>query len=268
MLRRWYVPLATLALLVGSTLAAASASAAVHSPQAAQMQHVAQPGGVMIRTGGAHARVSGARNTTVTSSNWSGYASAGANGHYTKVSGAWTEPTGTCTSGNKYSSFWVGLDGYNSGSVEQTGTDVDCSGSTPVYYGWYEMYPAFPVNFSNTVRPGDHFTASVTFSGTSTFTLVLSDTTRGWSHTITKSQSGLARSSAECIVEAPSSSSGVLPLANFGTLNFSNCLSNGSVIGNQSPIQIIMVDSSGLQKDSISALSSGENFTAKWLRSN
>ncbi len=28
-----------------------------------------------------------------------------------------------------------------------------------------EMYPAFPVNFSNTVRPGDKFFGSVTFNG-------------------------------------------------------------------------------------------------------
>ena len=49
-----------------------------------------------------------------------------------------------------------------------------------MYYGWYEMYPAFPVNFSNTVRPGDSMSASVTFSGTSTYTLVLKDTTQGW----------------------------------------------------------------------------------------
>ncbi|HEY7144814.1 MAG TPA: G1 family glutamic endopeptidase [Streptosporangiaceae bacterium] len=266
MSRRWSVPLAAIALVFGSVLAAAGASAATMAPQVTHITAI-QPGGTMVRSGAPHAQVRGVGHTTVTSTNWSGYASSGANGHYTKVSGAWTEPTGTCTSGSKYSSFWVGLDGYNSGSVEQTGTDVDCSGRTPVYYGWYEMYPAFPVNFSNTVHAGDHFTASVTFSGTNTFTLVLKDTTQGWTKTETKNQSGLARSSAECIVEAPSSESGVLPLANFGTLNFTSCLANGSAIGNQSPIQIIMQDSAGNNEDSISALTSGENFTAKWLRS-
>ena len=119
------------------------------------------------------------------------------------------EPTGTCTSRRsaQYSSFWVGLDGFNSNSVEQTGTDVDCNGRTPVYYGWYEMYPANPVNYTNTVRPGDHFSASVTFTGTETYTLVLTDSTQGWTHTTVKNQTGLTRSSAEVITEAPSSSS-------------------------------------------------------------
>ncbi|HEY7144813.1 MAG TPA: G1 family glutamic endopeptidase [Streptosporangiaceae bacterium] len=266
MSRRWYAPLATLALVTGSLLAAGSAAAATPAPHAAGVQHAAQPGGIMIRAGGgARARVSGARASTATSTNWSGYASDGSHGQYTSVSGAWTEPSGTCAKGNQYSSFWVGLDGYSSDSVEQTGTDVDCSGRTPVYYGWYEMFPAFPVNFSNPVHPGDHFTASVTFSGTSTFTLSLTDATQGWTQTETQNQSGLDRSSAECIVEAPSSGS-VLPLADFGTVSFSSCQSNGSAIGSQSPIQITMVNNKGVAKDSVSTLTGGTSFTASWLR--
>ena len=111
-----------------------------------------------------------------------------------------------------------------------------------------EMYPAFPVNFSNTVRPGDKFFGSVTFNGGSSYTLVLQDITQGWKHTVNKSLSGAANSSAEVIAEAPSSSSGVLPLANFGTVNFSNATANGSAIGNSSPVQIDMVDNSGRLK--------------------
>ena len=132
----------------------------------------------------------------------------GANDAYKSVSATWTEPKATCTSNkNLYASFWVGLDGYSSNSVEQTGTDSDCNGTTPSYYGWYEMYPAYPVNFTNPVAVGDKFSASVTFSGTDTYTLVLSDITSDWTKTILKSQSGLDRSSAEVITEAPSSNS-------------------------------------------------------------
>src|SRR4051794_32080572 len=67
------------------------------------------------------------RITNSTSSNWSGYAVTG--GTYTSVSASWTEPSVSC-SGTAYSSFWVGLDGDTSSTVEQTGTDADCSGST------------------------------------------------------------------------------------------------------------------------------------------
>ena len=102
------------------------------------------------------------RITNSTSTNWSGYAVTGS--RFTSVSASWTEPTVKC-SGTAYSSFWVGLDGDTSNTVEQTGTDADCSGSTPQYYAWYEMYPKFPVNLRGTVRPGDHLSASVTTNG-------------------------------------------------------------------------------------------------------
>ena len=60
----------------------------------------------------------------------------------------------------------------------------------------------------------------------------------------------------------------MLPLADFGTVNLSSSLVNGSAIGNFSPTEIIMVDGSGNAKDSVSSLSGGENFSATWLRSN
>ena len=47
------------------------------------------------------------------------------------------------------------------------------------------------------------------------------------------------------ITEAPSSSSGVLPLANFGTVNYSVSAANGTSLGTHSPVQIIMIDNSG-----------------------
>jgi len=201
----------------------------------------------------------GARNSS--SSNWSGYAATGST--FTKVSASWVQPTGHCGSGTTYSSFWIGLDGDGSSTVEQTGSEVDCSGGSPQYYSWYEMYPAYPVNFSNTVRPGDHFTSTITASSSKTFTLVLTDSTQGWTRTVTKSLSSAALASAEVIAEAPSSSSGVLPLTNFGTVSFSGATANGQSIGNYSPDRINMVSGS-TTKASTSALSSGSAFTVTW----
>jgi len=199
-----------------------------------------------------------------TSSNWAGYAATGSK--FTSVSASWTQPAVSCSSSTTYSSFWVGLDGDGSNSVEQTGSEADCSGGRAVYSSWYEMYPAYPVNYSNTVKPGDHFTASVTSKGGGSFSLVLSDTTEGWSHTTTGSYSGAALASAEVIAEAPSSSSGVLPLANFGTASFTGATANGQAIGNYSPDQINMASGS-TTKASTSSLSSGENFSVTWKHS-
>jgi hypothetical protein len=263
MLRRWSILLASLALITGTALAASTATAAQASAPGVNPGGVMQSGGTSAASGALAAH--GIRYAT--STNWSGYAAT--SGTYTSVSASWTEPTGTCSRSTQYSSFWVGLDGYNSGSVEQTGTDVDCSGGSARYYAWYEMYPAYPVNYSNTVRPGDHLNASVTYLGNNQFRLFIGDTTQGWSHTTTASLSGAARSSAEVIVEAPSSSSGVLPLADFGTASFTGSTANGSAIGNAGGVtQIIMVDNAGRAKDSISSLSGGQNFSATWLRSN
>lgn len=273
MIRRCCITLTSAALVFGSLMAAAgSASASVtahpgHSAvQAGGTMSGWTPGGLMQRPGGTQAQIRGVKHTSTTSTNWSGYAVTGGNGAFNSVSASWTEPKATCSRGNQYASFWVGLDGYASNSVEQTGTDSDCSGSTPEYYGWYEMYPAYPVNFTNPMSPGDSISASVTFSGTSTYTLVLTDNTKGWTQTITQNQTGLDRSSAEVITEAPSSGS-VLPLANFGTISYTASSDNGSSMGGQSPTEITMVNNKGADKDTTSAMTSTGAFSNTWLRS-
>lgn len=53
------------------------------------------------------------------STNWAGYVDVG---HaYSAVSGMWTVPRVTCRD-ESYAGFWVGLDGWSNGTVEQDGT--------------------------------------------------------------------------------------------------------------------------------------------------
>ena len=87
-------------------------------------------------------------------------------GTHTSSGASWTMPTVHCGASTTYESMWTGLDGYSSDSVEQVGTDADCSGGTVEYDGWYELYPAAPVYFGNAISAGNHMTASVTYSGT------------------------------------------------------------------------------------------------------
>lgn len=261
MLRRWCILLAMLALAAGTAFTANSASASTTAG-------TFNPGGTMRLVGGVSSHAHGI-SKEVSSTNWSGY--AGTTGTYTSVSASWTQPTGTCTSGDQYAAFWVGLDGYSSSTVEQTGSEVDCVGRTAEYYAWYEAYPAASQNYSNTVKPGDHFNASVTYSGSNKFSLYIADTTRGWSHTTSVTVRGAARSSAEVIIEAPccTNSGGILPLADFGTVHITNSLANGAAIGNAGGLtEIIMQDSQGRDEDTVPALSGGENFSATWVRSN
>jgi hypothetical protein len=199
-----------------------------------------------------------------TSTNWGGYAAASTT--YTSVTSTWVEPSASCGSSTTYASFWTGLDGYASSSVEQTGTLVECYGGTPYQYSWYEMYPASPVYFNNTMTAGDTIVSTVTATSSGVFTLYLADTTRGWSHTVTKTNSSLARASAEVIAEAPYSG-GVLPLANFGTVNFTNSRVNSGTLGAAGPTSITMVTSSGVTKASVSGISGGTAFSMTWHHS-
>ena len=249
--------------LIAPAYAAAAPTTSAHITSAHLSGIPFRSGGPISHLIGAHA-TGGLRNQ-VSSQNWSGYAVSGST--YTSVSASWTEPTGVCSSGgDTYSSFWIGLDGYSSTTVEQTGSEVDCSGGSPQYYSWYEFYPNNSVEFSSTVKPGDHFTGSVTSDGNDSFTLKLADTTAGWSHTVTGTVAGAADSSAEVIIEAPccTSSGGILPLADFGTASFTNSLVNGTAIGGLSPTDITMVSANGVQEDTISALTGGDNFTGTW----
>src|SRR5438874_2260156 len=77
-----------------------------------------------------------------TSTNWSGYAvqtnlQSPQRDAVTDVKGQWQVPQVSCGAGNTYSSVWVGIDGYSDGTVEQTGTEQDCSGGQAKYSAWY-----------------------------------------------------------------------------------------------------------------------------------
>jgi Peptidase A4 family len=216
---------------------------------------------------GATRQAGGAPNHKIsnsTSTNWSGYAVTG--GTYKSVSASWVEPAVSC-SGTAYSSFWVGIDGDTSGTVEQTGIEADCNGSTPVYSSWYEMYPKFPTNYPDLVKPGDHFTSTVTTDGKGSFTLTLANTTRGWTESVTKRLKSARLASAEVIAEAPSSSGGVLPLANFGTASFSGATVNGSTLTSSTAgIDPITMQSGTTVKAQPSTISNGA-FAVTWKHS-
>jgi hypothetical protein len=214
-----------------------------------------------------------------TSLNWSGYAVTASSGSVTDAQGSWVVPAiqGTCPATNEYASFWVGIDGFNSSTVEQTGTDSDCQNGMPTYYAWFEFYPhpMFIVN-SVPVSPGDQISAKVSYnSSTRQFTASIQNVTTGHSFSTSAKVSSAKRSSAEWIAEAPSSG-GILPLADFGTADYGSVfkgiandatvgLSTGSIGSFGSSVQeITMVTNSGVVKAQPSALS-GDSFSVAWV---
>jgi hypothetical protein len=195
------------------------------------------------------------------STNWAGYAATGST--YTSVTASWTQPSVDCSAGDGYSAFWVGLDGYSSSTVEQTGTEADCSGGSASYSAWYEAYPAASNTYNDTVQAGDSMTATVTESSGDVFSLKLTDSTQGWTEDTPVTVPGAALSSAEVIAEAPSDNSGVLPLSDFGTVNFTGAEANNTGFDSLSPSQIDMESSSGSLEASTSSLSS-DDFSVTW----
>jgi peptidase A4-like protein len=204
--------------------------------------------------------------------NWSGYASI--NSTFSDVKGSWVQPVATCNGKATYSSFWVGLDGYSSSTVEQLGTEADCSHGKPLYYAWWEMFPnvSHTISFF-TVTPGVSYTAEVQSDGGDDFTLTLSGGGNSPFALTTVLGADPSLSSAEWIAEAPSmcaKSCRELPLTNFGTVNFSDAAADGSAIDNSawSFDPLTMVTGQGTVKAAPSGLDpTGSAFSVTWHHS-
>ena len=237
--------------------------------------------------------------------NWAGYAvTAPTNQLATDVKGTWIVPTVNCsTTPTGFSAYWVGIDGFNSSTVEQIGTDSDCesfSGATgtPNYYAWFELYPnpSYVIEFPAGVKPGDIITAEVKASGETvsrgrtvgtTFTLTITDVTKNETFSTSGTVSGAAQSSAEWIVEAPEictsgargrTSCSTSELADFNSVAFSSGsatfstnaatpVATTNLIGGwgSNVQEITMVSQSALQENKAAPSAvSGGNFSVAW----
>ncbi len=209
-----------------------------------------------------------------TSRNWSGYAvatslSSPEREAAEKVTGKWVVPAVT-GSANAYSATWVGIDGYNSKTVEQIGTSQDFVGGSADYYAWYEMYPKRAIRIVGLpLHPGDQIYAEVEYLGSRRFELTIANQTEESTFTTFQKSNG-RRTSAEWVEEAPWSG-GTLPLANFGTVSFTGC--GVRLNGHSGPIDdgaweydpITMVNAGGSPIATPSALSGGgTSFSVTW----
>jgi hypothetical protein len=132
----------------------------------------------------------------------------------------------SCSSrSERWSAAWVGIGGYSESSttLAQIGTEADCSNGAPRYSTWWELLPDASHSATITVQPGDRISASVQ-ARANQVRVRLSNLTRGTTFTKTLRVAHLDRTSAEWIVEAPSScaadttsSCSVMPLADFGS---------------------------------------------------
>jgi hypothetical protein len=153
-----------------------------------------------------------------TSRNWSGYAAT--RGTFTSVAGRWIVPTVALDSPFGADAAWVGIGGFRSRDLIQAGTQQSVSGSgTVTYQAWVEMLPDFSRPVPLTVLPGDSVGVSIDQQAGNQWLISISNYTSGKTLTRTvEYESSL--SSAEWIQEAPFARRRVLPLTQFGSLDF------------------------------------------------
>ncbi len=205
------------------------------------------------------------KGTSVTTDyNWAGYAVVFNRSLIISVNASWVVPSVSCSSKTTYVAVWVGIDGFNDKTVEQTGIQAQCQGGRAYYSAWYEFYPAAPVSApsSYVVKPGDKIVGWVVYNpSTNEYRTVLVDLTEGWNYTSPwTSVSGALDDSAEWVVERPAIGYGLTTLADFGKAYFNSyftgilppgkfyvALANGSTgnISSFNNTEMIMVNNKG-----------------------
>ena len=139
--------------------------------------------------------------------NWSGYVGRSSKA-FSCIQGSWTLPKLTCpTTGSASLSIWVGFDGENGPSratLEQIGTNTDCTGGEARTFAWFEILPRdrFERELNLFLAPGDRIVASIEFVGKS-YHLVIEDLTTGVADDTVERSPNSRRLTAEWIVEAP-----------------------------------------------------------------
>jgi hypothetical protein len=274
------VAVVAISLLLATTSAAPQSTHRVGSASAAAVHALKQ----MLTLGALSPghRVPGIRAnrvgglTNVSYYNWSGYADDNTGGNtYTKVSGTWKEPTVTCpATETRVAVFWVGLDGFNNGTVEQDGTMAQCFEGTVSYYTWWEMYPSNSIQVVGTsVQPGDSVVSTVTFAS-GQYTLKVTDSTTP-ANSFTKTAtcgSGLtcSNASAEWVAETPSYARGDSPWPSYSTWKVSEAKTtsagtSGSISAfPDDDITIVGIGNVPLGKTSVLS-DGGKEFNVKWL---
>jgi hypothetical protein len=223
------------------------------------------------------------RNVTVSYNTiWAGYAVTGTD--FTYVQGSWIVAAVDCTKTPKTdSSEWVGIDGWSSNTVEQTGTDADCHGDTPYYYVWYEFYPLNTIVITDvSIAAGDKFSASVTYEGSNEYLVAITNETTGQAFSKEVEFAGTSRSgapmrnSAEWIEEMDGAELSDFGVDSFGALytgSSADTATDSSISGPitdfGSAVQESISSKNGTDKSKVTALpsalaSDGASFTVTW----
>jgi Peptidase A4 family len=219
--------------------------------------------------------------------NWAGYVASGARFRFVKATFRIPyldcQKTPGTTKDPAMFADWVGLDGMGTGqvTVEQDGISGQCERGEPTYFAWWEMFPKAPIYPDTaTVNPGDTIETSVYYvARVREYELILTDVTNGEGFTTWQrcSASSCANATAEVITEDPGkgvhNSSEYWPLADCGETTFWHIgitdyagQRDGLSSSNWQTTTLVMADSAGHTKDTVSGLAGGTEFRTYWER--
>ena len=186
--------------------------------------------------------VARSNTTAVGSYNWSGYAIYNAAAPFTTeaVAGSYVVPVarnpfGECPNHPqyevRYSSAWVGIDGFANNALIQNGIEADsyndCAGAYEYYAPWIEWIPGPEYRVSNApVQAGDYIFVQTWTGSPTTGCYFWANESQQWYGTICTSASALggnpiAGTSVEWVTERPytgEGSLGLAPLTNYVTI--------------------------------------------------
>ena len=199
-----------------------------------------------------------------TSRNWSGYAAV--NGTFTSINGTWTVPYIKSTNSFGADATWIGIGGVSSEDLIQAGTqDIVNRNGQVSYDAFIEILPNTPQPVALTVHGGDSISVSVAQQSQEQWLISFQDNTNGQTAQVSESYNS-SLSSAEWIEESPSGIQRVMPLDNFGEIQFTNgsAIKNGQsvTIANANAYGITMVDNFGRTLAATSGLNNlGNGFS-------
>jgi hypothetical protein len=164
----------------------------------------------------------------IASVGWAGYIVSSSFNHkqdIVQISGSWTVPTINASSGNGYSSTWIGIGGQEDKTLIQTGTEQDTTNGKDNYHAWYELLPGVAIQIDTfPVAPGDHISASIMLmdSVNNQWKIQLTDNTNGYRFSQNFFYNS-SRTSGEWVMERPNLGDQITTLADFGAVTFSDC---------------------------------------------
>lgn len=215
-------------------------------------------------------------SATTGSYNWSGYVSKG---NFAMVQGDFIQPTiNNSNPSYTHESTWVGLGGYNSGKLVQTGTAMNTYAGGKYYYAWYEYLSATNPNpeirfTSITVNPGDKIHTYCSFQqANNKFNAYIANNTNGTSQSVLVNISAseyFDSTTAEFINEKPSWGLTDNGLTNYGTTSWWNCqaYTMSCVWQNLGATTYDKVNMYNPDNGNVRAMPSGlsgQNFTSTW----